>query len=101
MIMTEPAADKPIKEISRQRRYQLRMRDEGRCVLCGKKLATATHCAQHAKMHRTSQLRRYYEKIRPKRYPHLVAAEMTRAGTAQAVPPPPPPAPPAAPPPSM
>lgn len=69
--MNRISTDNPTRDISRQRRYQLRMREEGRCVLCGKKLATATHCEQHAKMHRESQLRRYYQKIRPKRYPHL------------------------------
>ena len=96
--MTEASADNPIREISRQRRYQLRMRDEGRCVLCGRKLSTATHCAQHAKMHRESQLRRYYEKIRPRRYPHLVAAEVAAAVPSVVVQPPPTPLPSAPPP---
>jgi hypothetical protein len=38
-------ADLPI---SRQRKYQLRMKKQGCCTLCGEPAATAAHCLFHA-----------------------------------------------------
>lgn len=34
--------------VSRQRKYQLRKRDEGKCVVCAKPRVNATHCKAHA-----------------------------------------------------
>jgi hypothetical protein len=34
--------------ISRQRKYQLRMKKQGCCTLCGEPAATASHCLFHA-----------------------------------------------------
>ena len=34
--------------LTRQRKYQLRMRQQGRCTLCGKPAFTASHCLFHA-----------------------------------------------------
>jgi hypothetical protein len=33
---------------SRQRRWQIKMKSEGRCVICGEKAVTAFHCLRHA-----------------------------------------------------
>lgn len=35
---------------SRQRKWQMRMKAEGRCGLCGAKAVTALHCERHAEM---------------------------------------------------
>lgn len=37
------------KDISRQRRWQLRKQISGRCMICGMPLKTKTHCEVHAK----------------------------------------------------
>lgn len=39
--------------LSRQRRWQLRKRAEGKCVTCGRlrEGGTAMHCAKHAVLH--------------------------------------------------
>ena len=34
--------------LSRQRKYQLRMMQQGRCIICGEPAATAAHCLIHA-----------------------------------------------------
>ena len=36
--------------ISRQRKYQLRRRDAGKCMICGANRVTAQHCEEHAKL---------------------------------------------------
>lgn len=36
------------KQISRQRRWQLRQQENGNCIICGQKAVTATHCIKHA-----------------------------------------------------
>ena len=33
--------------VSRQRKYQLRMRQKKRCIICGEPAANATHCLFH------------------------------------------------------
>ena len=35
--------------ISRQRKYQLRMRDKGKCIICGDEAITSHFCETHAK----------------------------------------------------
>lgn len=35
-------------DVSRQRKYQLRQRDAGKCITCGKARVTTHHCAEHA-----------------------------------------------------
>ena len=35
-------------EISRQRKYQLRRRDAGKCMICGANRVNASHCEKHA-----------------------------------------------------
>jgi hypothetical protein len=35
-------------DLSRQRKYQLRMRDKGKCIVCGANRVNATHCRKHA-----------------------------------------------------
>jgi hypothetical protein len=42
--------DKP--EISRQRKWQLRKKAEGKCELCGEPSAGGVHCEKHKKMNR-------------------------------------------------
>jgi len=37
------------KPISRQRRWQLRMMQQGRCSLCGKPAVNAKYCKRHRK----------------------------------------------------
>jgi len=34
--------------LSRQRKYQLRMQQQRRCIICGKPAVTASHCLSHA-----------------------------------------------------
>ena len=36
--------------ISRQRKYQFRKRDKGKCIVCGQPSVTAHHCLDHAAM---------------------------------------------------
>jgi len=36
------------KPISRQRKYQLRKRKQGRCIICGDKAITSHFCQDHA-----------------------------------------------------
>jgi len=35
-------------DLSRQRKYQLRMRDKGKCIICGANRVNAHFCATHA-----------------------------------------------------
>jgi hypothetical protein len=35
--------------ISRQRKYQLRMRDKGKCIICGANRTNSHFCEEHAK----------------------------------------------------
>jgi hypothetical protein len=35
--------------ISRQRKYQLRMRDKGKCIICGANRVNSHFCEEHAK----------------------------------------------------
>ena len=52
--------------VSRQRKYQLRMQQQQRCIICGEPSVTAAHCLLHAikyREQRRSKLnvrRRYY-----------------------------------------
>ena len=45
--------------VSRQRKYQLRKKKNGLCILCGKPRVTAMHCLEHAIAKRESDRRRY------------------------------------------
>lgn len=36
------------KDISRQRKYQLRKRDKGFCIICGEASVTKLHCQLHS-----------------------------------------------------
>jgi hypothetical protein len=38
----------PVKEVSRQRRWQLRKQAEGKCIICGQPVATSLFCLKHA-----------------------------------------------------
>ncbi len=35
--------------VSRQRKRQMRMKRDGRCVICGKPRINATHCRRHSR----------------------------------------------------
>ncbi len=48
--------------ISRQRKWQLKMKSQGHCNICGKKAKTKSHCEKHAYMHSKKALKRYYLK---------------------------------------
>lgn len=52
--------------VSRQRKRQLRLKRDGQCIICGRKLVTANHCAFHARAasHHSSKHNR---KIRKKK----------------------------------
>lgn len=45
--------------VSRQRKYQLRKKQSGMCIICGKPRATAMHCLEHAIAHRERERKRY------------------------------------------
>lgn len=59
------------KKMSRQRRYQLRKRKEGKCILCGdptlasigKKPFSTKHCAKHNEAHLAGERGRYKRKV--------------------------------------
>lgn len=46
-------------KISRQRAYQLRHLESGKCVKCSQPRVTKTHCLQHAVYERERQRRKY------------------------------------------
>ena len=48
--------------ITRQRRWQLKMATQGRCVLCGKRAATRQHCKWHARDNADRTARRLAQK---------------------------------------
>jgi hypothetical protein len=43
--------------MTRQRAWQLRMRLEGRCQICGRKAVTRAHCRDHADASNASSMR--------------------------------------------
>lgn len=45
--------------VSRQRKYQLRKKRAGMCVLCGEPAVTAMHCLKHAIAKRELDRKRY------------------------------------------
>ncbi len=45
--------------VSRQRKYQLRKKKAGLCIICGAPRATAMHCLEHAIAKREQDRRRY------------------------------------------
>lgn len=47
-------------DLSRQRKWQLRQRDKGKCITCGEPRVDATHCAKHAKAASAISLDYYY-----------------------------------------
>ena len=48
------------KVVSRQRVWQLRMKAEGRCMLCGKPRATVSYCRKHANLRNMLNRKRYW-----------------------------------------
>ena len=50
----------PKKKVSRQRLWQRRMREAGRCVACGKAAVTVLHCMEHARAASERVLRAYH-----------------------------------------
>lgn len=51
--------------LSRQRKYQLRMKDKGKCIICGKKATTSHFCSTHAEQANVYS-RAYYQRQREK-----------------------------------
>ena len=49
------------REVSRQRRWQIKMRALGRCPACGKKTTDKVYCAKHRKLQSERVLRRYHK----------------------------------------
>jgi len=49
---------KPIKQIV----WMMKMKEQGRCVTCGKPAVNKTHCELHRKAHATKQLKYWREK---------------------------------------
>jgi len=49
--------------ISRQRKYQLRMRDKKCCITCGKKAITSHYCEEHAQMARDLSKKHYLNSV--------------------------------------
>lgn len=45
--------------VSRQRKYQLRMKARKRCVICGRRAVTNTYCAKHHAADRRQARDRY------------------------------------------
>lgn len=52
------------KPLSRQRKYQLRKRRQGKCIICGRSRSrkSATYCASHLESSRKQQRERYRER---------------------------------------
>jgi len=47
--MRKPIKDKFARlKVSRQRKYQLRMLARRRCIICGERAVTVSHCLRHA-----------------------------------------------------
>ena len=63
-------------KMTRQRKYQLKMKTQGRCVVCGKPAVTSQHCRFHADQMCERIKKRYAAKktLRPERphYPGFV-----------------------------
>jgi hypothetical protein len=49
------------KQISRQRRWQIKMRALGRCPACGKKTTEKVYCAKHRRLQSERVMRRYHK----------------------------------------
>lgn len=49
--------------VSKQRKWQLRKRRSGQCVVCGKKSVTKTHCEVHAQKDRERVYANYIARI--------------------------------------
>lgn len=62
-------------EVSRQRKWQLKMLENGRCQICGEELETKQYCERHTEIHR----KRGRERYRKKAGIPLDAAKYTRA----------------------
>lgn len=56
------AGEEQPKGVSRQRRWQIEKKKEGRCVICGKPSITQYHCDRHRKEASRRSLERYYRK---------------------------------------
>jgi len=48
--------------MNKQRKYQKKMHEQGRCRICGKPLKTTWHCEKHAKMDNERIKRNYHNK---------------------------------------
>ena len=58
-----------MKEISRQRKWQLKMESQGRCGICGKKLVTKNYCQKHRIRHSKRVLAKYHKnKLAPPKH---------------------------------
>lgn len=51
--------------MTRQQRYQLRRRKEGRCVECGQPAVTASHCQVHREAHNRRERERRQRHTKP------------------------------------
>lgn len=54
--------------MTRQRKWQLKMKAQGRCIVCGLPSSTAVYCCYHAEKNRGYALARYYRhrNLKPK-----------------------------------
>lgn len=53
------------KPLSRQRRWQIKQRENKKCVICGDPSVTAIHCERHAEMHRVCARERAQRNPKP------------------------------------
>jgi len=54
------ATDNNQPQVSRQRRWQIKMRALGRCPACGKKSTDKVYCAKHRKLQSKRVMKRYH-----------------------------------------
>jgi hypothetical protein len=49
------------KPVSRQRKYQLRMRDKNKCITCGKPAVNSHFCKKHREIARERAIANYHD----------------------------------------
>ena len=47
-----------VGRLDRRARYKARMREQGRCVVCGRPAVDSEHCGAHQRMRRRARVRR-------------------------------------------
>jgi hypothetical protein len=49
------------KKISRQRKWQIKKMNEGKCIICGKKIVVKCYCQKHRIQNNILRLKSYYK----------------------------------------